>query len=207
ILLFAALVWTVVASIIEHRLAVDDGQGAPSARERTLLSLFRNATLIVIVTMTILIVLSQIGIDIGPLIAGGGVVGLAIGFGAQKLVQEVINGIFIQLENGMNQNDVVQIGNVFGTVEKITIRSVGIRTLDGGYHMIPFSSVDKFANHMRDFSYHLGEYTIAYRESVDEAAYYLERAFDELMTDPVLAPEVLEDMVISGVTSLNERGF
>lgn len=207
ILLFAALIWTVVASIIEHRLAHDEGQGAPSARERTLLSLFRNATLIVIVTMTVLVVLSQIGIDIGPLIAGAGVVGLAIGFGAQKLVQDVINGIFIQLENGMNQNDVVEAGGVFGTVEKITIRSVGIRTLDGGYHMIPFSSVDKVTNHMRDFSYHLGEYTVAYRESVDDAAFHLEQAFKELMTDPVLGPEVMEDITIAGVTSLNERGF
>lgn len=207
ILLFAALVWTLVASIIEHRLAHDEGQGAPSARERTLLSLFRNATLIVIVTMTVLVVLSQIGIDIGPLIAGAGVVGLAIGFGAQKLVQDVINGVFIQLENGMNQNDVVEAGGVFGTVEKITIRSVGIRTLDGGYHMIPFSSVDKVTNHMRDFSYHLGEYTVAHRESVDDAAFHLEQAFKELMTDPVLAPEVLEDITIAGVTSLNERGF
>lgn len=207
ILLFAALIWTVVASIIEHRLANDEGQGAPSARERTLLSLFRNATLIVIVTMTVLVVLSQIGIDIGPLIAGAGVVGLAIGFGAQKLVQDVINGIFIQLENGMNQNDVVEAGGVFGTVEKITIRSVGIRTLDGGYHMIPFSSVDKVTNHMRDFSYHLGEYTVAHRESVDDAAYHLEQAFKELMADPVLGPEVLEDITIAGVTSLNERGF
>lgn len=207
ILLFAALIWTVVASIIEHRLAHDEGQGAPSARERTLLSLFRNATLIVIVTMTVLVVLSQIGIDIGPLIAGAGVVGLAIGFGAQKLVQDVINGIFIQLENGMNQNDVVEAGGVFGTVEKITIRSVGIRTLDGGYHMIPFSSVDKVTNHMRDFSYHLGEYTVAHRESVDDAAFHLEQAFKELMTDPVLGPEVMEDITIAGVTSLNERGF
>lgn len=207
ILLFAALIWTVVASIIEHRLAHDEGQGAPSARERTLLSLFRNATLIVIVTMTVLVVLSQIGIDIGPLIAGAGVVGLAIGFGAQKLVQDVINGIFIQLENGMNQNDVVEAGGVFGTVEKITIRSVGIRTLDGGYHMIPFSSVDKVTNHMRDFSYHLGEYTVAHRESVDDAAFHLEQAFKELMIDPVLGPEVMEDITIAGVTSLNERGF
>lgn len=209
VIVFAALIWTIVASMIEHRLSVDDGQidGAPSARERTLLSLFRNATLILIVTMTVLIVLSQIGIDIGPLIAGAGVVGLAIGFGAQKLVQDVINGIFIQLENGMNQNDVVEVGGVFGTVEKITIRSVGIRTLDGGYHMIPFSSVDKVSNHMRDFSYHLGEYTVAYRESVDDVVYHLERAFEELMTDPVLAPEVLEDLVVAGVTSLNERGF
>jgi len=207
ILLIAALMWTVIASIIEHRLSTTSGQGAPSARERTLLALFRNAALIVIVTMTILIVLSQIGINIAPLIAGAGVVGLAIGFGAQKLVQDIITGIFIQLENGMNQNDVVEAAGVFGTVEKITIRSVGIRTLDGGYHLIPFSSVDTVVNHMRDFSYHLGEYTIAHRESVDDAIFHLERAFDELKQDTVLAPEIMEDMTVAGVTSLNERGF
>src|SRR5690606_15838387 len=141
VLLIAAAAWTVVASMIEHRLSTEGGH-EPSARERTLLSLFRNATLIVIVTMAVLLIMAQIGINIGPLIAGAGVVGLAIGFGAQKLVQDVINGIFIQLENGMNQNDVVEVAGIFGTVEKITIRSVGIRTLDGGYHMIPFSSVD-----------------------------------------------------------------
>ena len=206
ILLFAALAWTLIASIIEHRLSTTVGR-APSARERTLLALFRNAALIVILTMTILIVLSQIGINIAPLIAGAGVVGLAIGFGAQKLVQDIITGIFIQIENGMNVNDVVEAGGVFGTVEKITIRSVGIRTLDGGYHMVPFSSVDKVVNHMRDFSYHLGEYTIAHRESVDDAIFHLERAFEELMQDTVLAPEILEDITIPGVTSLNERGF
>lgn len=206
ILSFAALAWTLIASIIEHRLSSTMGR-APSARERTLLALFRNAALIVILTMTILIVLSQIGINIAPLIAGAGVVGLAIGFGAQKLVQDIITGIFIQIENGMNVNDVVEAGGVFGTVEKITIRSVGIRTLDGGYHMVPFSSVDKVVNHMRDFSYHLGEYTIAHRESVDEAIFHLERAFDELKQDTVLAPEILEDISIPGVTSLNERGF
>jgi len=207
ILLVAALAWTVIASVIEHRLSVSSGKGAPSAREKTLLSLFRNAALIVIVTMTILILLSQIGIDIAPLIAGAGVVGLAIGFGAQKLVQDIITGVFIQLENGMNQNDVVEAAGVFGTVEKLTIRSVGIRTLDGGYHLIPFSSVTTVANHMRDFSYHLGEYTVAYRESVDDAMYHLEQAFEELKQDPVLAPEILEDMTIPGVTALNERGF
>ena len=206
ILLFAALAWTLIASVIEHRLSNTVGR-APSARERTLLALFRNAALVVILTMTVLVVLSQIGINIAPLIAGAGVVGLAIGFGAQKLVQDIITGIFIQIENGMNVNDVVEAGGVFGTVEKITIRSVGIRTLDGGYHMIPFSSVDTVVNHMRDFSYHLGEYTIAHRESVDDAIFHLERAFDELKQDSVLAPEILEDITIPGVTSLNERGF
>ncbi|MGO1765697.1 MAG: mechanosensitive ion channel domain-containing protein, partial [Advenella sp.] len=205
ILLVAALAWTVIASIIESRLS-GTGNRAPSAREKTLLSLFRNAALIVIVTMTILILLSQIGINIGPLIAGAGVVGLAIGFGAQKLVQDIITGIFIQLENGMNVNDVVEAGGVFGTVEKMTIRSVGIRTMDGGYHLIPFSSVDVVANHMRDFSYHMGEYTVAHRENVDDAIEHLRAAFAELMHDEILSPEILEEITIPGVTAINERG-
>lgn len=207
ILVIATLVWTAVASIIEHRLSVTPGQGRPSEREKTLLSLFRNAALVVIVTMTVLVVLSQIGINIAPLIAGAGVAGLAIGFGAQKLVQDVITGVFIQLENGMNQNDVVEVAGIFGTVEKITIRSVGIRTLDGGFHMIPFSSVDKVSNHTRDFAYHYGEYAIAYRENVDDAVYHLERAFEELMQDKEMAAAVLEDISIPGVTSLHDRGY
>lgn len=206
VLLIAALAWTVIASIIEHRLSQREGRGMPSARERTLLALFRNAALIVIVTMTLMVLLSQIGIDVGPLIAGAGVVGLAIGFGAQKLVQDIITGVFIQLENGMNENDVVQVAGVFGTVEKMTIRSVGIRTLDGGYHLVPFSSVDVVANHMRDFSYHLGEYTIAHRESVDDAIEHLRAAFAELMTDSVLGPEILEEMTVAGVTAVNDKG-
>ncbi|MNX45168.1 Moderate conductance mechanosensitive channel YbiO precursor [compost metagenome] len=206
VLLIATLAWTVIASIIEHRLSQSEERGMPSARERTLLALFRNAALIVIVTMTLMVLLSQIGIDVGPLIAGAGVVGLAIGFGAQKLVQDIITGVFIQLENGMNENDVVQVAGVFGTVERMTIRSVGIRTLDGGYHLVPFSSVDVVANHMRDFSYHLGEYTIAHRESVDDAIEHLRAAFAELMTDTVLGPEILEEMTVAGVTAVNDKG-
>ncbi|HEU0229519.1 MAG TPA: mechanosensitive ion channel domain-containing protein [Burkholderiaceae bacterium] len=207
ILLAAAFVWTVVASIIESRLSGGTGRHRPSDREKTLLSLFRNASLIVIITFTVLVVLSQVGIAIGPLIAGAGVVGLAIGFGAQKLVQDVITGVFIQLENGMNQNDVVELAGLFGTVEKITIRSVVVRTLDGGYHLIPFSTVDKLTNHTRDFGYHYGEYNIGYREDADNVIAHLEHAFDELMQDSELAPHVMERISIPGVTSLTERGF
>ncbi|UYO94175.1 mechanosensitive ion channel domain-containing protein [Pollutimonas sp. M17] len=207
ILAMAALSWTVLASLIEHRLSLSGGIHRPSEREKTLLMLFRNAAAVVIATMTALIVLSQIGIDIGPLIAGAGVAGLAIGFGAQKLVQDVITGVFIQLENGMNQNDVVELAGIFGTVEKITIRSVVIRTLDGGYHLIPFSTIDKLTNHTRDFGYHYGEYNIAHRENVDEAIAQLELAFKDLMQDPELSREVLEDISIPGVTGLTERGF
>ncbi len=199
ILFVSTLIWTVVASFIEHRLSA---ASAPSAREKTLLSLFRNAILIVIVTMTVLIVLSQIGINIGPLIAGAGVVGLAIGFGAQKLVQDIITGVFIQLENAMNTGDVVGVAGLTGTAEKITIRSVGLRTLDGTFHVIPFSSVDTVSNYMRDFAYHVGEYGIAYRESVDNAIEHLHQAFAELMSNPDQAVNVIEDMAVPGVVSL-----
>lgn len=208
VLAIALLVWTVLASLIEQRMADQkDSAMATSSRARTLLSLLRNVILVVIVAMAIMVILSQLGVNIAPLLAGAGVAGLAIGFGAQKLVQDIITGVFIQIENGMNQNDVVEVAGIFGTVEHITIRSVGIRTLDGAFHLIPFSSVDTVTNHMRDFSYHLGEYTVAYRESVDDAMYHLEQAFQELKKDKVLAPEILEDMTIPGVTSLNERGF
>lgn len=208
VMAIALMVWTVLASLIEQRMTDQHNSAlATSARVRTLLSLLRNALLVLIVAMAIMVILSQLGVNIAPLLAGAGVAGLAIGFGAQKLVQDIINGVFIQVENGMNQNDVVEIAGIFGTVERITIRSVGLRTLDGAFHLIPFSSVDTVTNHMRDFSYHLGEYTVAYRESVDDAMYHLEQAFKELKNDPVLAPEILEDMTIPGVTALNERGF
>src|SRR3546814_867010 len=206
ILTLAALCWTVLASIIEHRLGMSSATHRPSEREKTLLMLFRNAAAVVIATMTVLIVLSQIGINIGPLIAGAGVASLAIGFGAQKLVQDVITGVFIQLENGMNQNDIVELAGIFGTVEKITIRSVVIRTLDGGYHLIPFSTIDKLTNHTRDYGYHYGEYNIAHRENVDEAIAQLELAFKDLMEDPELSREVLEDISIDRKsTRLNSR--
>lgn len=207
ILLIAILSWTILASIIEHRLGTSTGRNIPTEREKTLLMLFRNAAAITITTLTTLVVLSQIGINIGPLIAGAGVAGLAIGFGAQKLVQDVITGVFIQLENGMNQNDIVELADLFGTVEKITIRSVVIRTLDGGYHLVPFSTIDKLTNHTRDYGYHYAEYSIAHRESVDDAITQLQLAFKKLMADPDMAAEVLEEISIPGVTSLNQHGF
>lgn len=201
----AGLAWLVLASFIEHRLAVL-GAHMPSERERTLLMLFKNALVIIISGLTVLIVLSQLGIDIGPLIAGAGVIGLAVGFGAQKLVQDVITGIFIQLENGMNQNDVVEVAGLFGSVEKLTIRSVVIRTLDGGYHLVPFSSIDSVSNHTRDYGYTVAEYVVGHRESIDECIHYLHQAFEDLKTDTNVADSIMEDVSIPGVTEISQAG-
>jgi len=202
ILLIALAVWVILASVIEHRLSPETGSGEPTARAKTLLSLFRNAVAITIATITFMIVLSEIGINIGPLIAGAGVLGLAIGFGAQKLVQDIITGVFIQVENAMNTGDVVTAGGITGVAERMSIRSVGLRDLSGVYHLIPFSSVDTVSNFMRDFSYHVGVYGIAYREDIDEAISHLRAAFDELSTDEEHKDNILEPLEIHGVTAL-----
>ena len=204
ILAVAAGVWIGVASWIEHRLNPDARGGEPGAREKTLLSIFRNAFAIVLITMTAMIVLSEIGINIGPLIAGAGVLGLAVGFGAQKLVQDVITGVFIQLENAINTGDFVTAGGMSGTVEKLTIRSLGLRDLAGTYHMVPFSSVDSVSNFMRDYGYHLGDYGVAYREDTDEVIARLQEAFDELIQDPDQSKVILGDLEVFGVTAFGD---
>jgi small-conductance mechanosensitive channel len=202
ILLLAIGVWLGLASLIEHKLNPETGTGEPDARGKTLLTLFRNALAIALITMTGMIVLSEIGINIGPLIAGAGVLGLAIGFGAQKLVQDIITGIFIQVENAMNTGDVVSVGGITGTAERLSIRSVGIRDLSGTYHIVPFSSVDTVSNFMREFGYHVGEYGIAYRESIDEAIVALREAFDELAADETHKMNIVAPLEVAGVTAL-----
>nr|WP_244964817.1 mechanosensitive channel protein [Halomonas kenyensis] len=204
ILLLAIGVWLGLASLIEHKLNPETGTGEPDARAKTLLTLFRNALAIALITMTAMIVLAEIGINIGPLIAGAGVLGLAIGFGAQKLVQDIITGIFIQVENAMNTGDVVTVGGITGTAERLSIRSVGIRDLAGAYHIVPFSSVDTVSNYMREFGYHVGEYGIAYRESIDEAIVALREAYDELAADDDHKMNIVAPLEVAGVTALGD---
>ncbi len=139
---FSAVGWTVLASLIENRLASDiHGRPLPSARTRTLLTLFRNALAVIISTITIMIVLSEIGVNIAPLLAGAGALGLAISFGSQTLVKDIITGVFIQFENGMNTGDLVTIGPLTGTVERMSIRSVGVRRYRGvSHHSVVFDN-------------------------------------------------------------------
>ena len=207
ILLLAIVAWLTLASLIEHKLNPGADHNMPSARAQTLLSLFRNALAIALLTVTAMIVLAEIGINIGPLIAGAGVLGLAIGFGAQKLVQDIITGVFIQVENAMNTGDVVTAGGITGTAERLSIRSVGIRDLAGTYHIVPFSSVDTVSNFMRDFGYHVGEYAIAYRENIDEALDAMREAFDELAADEEHKSNIVAPLEVSGVTALGNSSI
>ncbi len=203
IVLMALLAWLVVASWIEFRLNPQSGLGEPNPRARTLLTIFRNAIAIVLVVLTVMVVLAEIGINIAPLLAGAGVLGLAIGFGAQKLVQDVITGVFIQLENAINVGDVVTAGGTTGTVERMTIRSLGLRDLSGTYHLLPFSSVGTVSNFMRDYGFHVGDYGVAYREDIDNVIAHLHAAFDELLEDPEQREKILDPTLeVHGVTAL-----
>ncbi|MDH3263766.1 MAG: mechanosensitive ion channel [Paracoccaceae bacterium] len=199
----AAAVWAVVASWIDNRLALDLPGRNVSARSRTLLALFRNAFTVAIAILATMITLSQLGIDIAPLLAGAGVIGLAIGFGSQKLVQDIITGIFIQLENAMNEGDVVGVAGITGSVEKITIRSVRLRTLDGAAHVVPFSSVDTVSNLSRDYAYHVAEIGAAYKDKVSDVKAAMEEAFVRLSAEGFDA-DILEPLEMHGVTALGD---
>ncbi|UHS59767.1 mechanosensitive ion channel domain-containing protein [Agrobacterium vaccinii] len=201
ILLVAYVLWLALTSWVDYRLNPSFGSVATS-RETTLLSLLRNAATIVIVVIALMFALSQMGLDIAPLLASAGVLGLAIGFGAQKLVQDVINGVFIQLENAINVGDVITVGSTTGTVERLTIRSVSLRDVRGAYHIISFSSVEMVTNLMRDFSYHVGDIGIAYRENVEDARAAMFEAFEELRRDPDINALMLGDMEWFGVQEL-----
>ena len=202
VLLVSLAVWLAMSSFIEYRMNPNVGS-TPTARERTLLALFRNAFTIALVIMAVMLGLSQLGVNIAPLLAGAGVLGLAIGFGAQKLVQDIITGAFIQIENAMNEGDVVTAGGTTGVVEKLTIRSVGLRDLNGTYHLIPFSSVDMVSNFMKGFSYHVANVGIAYREDVGEVKLHMQKAFDILKATEHGAA-IIGDFEIHGVAELGD---
>ena len=150
--------------------------------------------------MALLLSLSEVGVDIGPLIAGAGVVGLAISFGAQTLVKDIITGAFIQVENAINEGDVVTVAGITGTVEGITVRSVRMRDIDGTTHIIPFSSVDMVSNFMRGFSYHVALIGVAYDTNITHAKDAMLEAFRRLKeTD--FGPKIIGDFEMHGVTN------
>lgn len=203
--LLALGAWLFAVSWIEDRLNPETGQGEPGAREKTLLALFRNAIAIAIVTIAGMVALSELGIDIGPLIAGAGVIGLAIGFGAQKLVQDIITGVFIQLEDAIHQDDYITAGGISGTVERLSIRSLGLRDLTGTLHVVPFSSVDTVSNYTRDFGYHLGEYGVAYRENIGDVVAHLHKAYDKLCQTAPINDSVTGPLEVDGVSALADN--
>lgn len=201
IVLVCIVLYVVVASWIEYRLNTSIGK-APTAREKTLLGLFKNAFTIALVVFGLMLALAQIGVNIAPLLAGAGVIGLAIGFGAQKLVQDIITGIFIQFENVMNEGDVVEAAGRAGVVEKLTIRSVTIRDMSGTVHLIPFSSVDQVSNMVRGYSFYVAEFEVARDSDIEAVKQTMRDAFAMVMEVPEHRDVILDELDLQGLIAI-----
>jgi len=202
----AVIAWEFVAAVIETYLvgAVRDGNPVQrSQRVRTLLPLLRNAFLIFLVVVVLLIVLSEIGLNIAPLLAGAGVVGLAIGFGAQTLVKDVITGIFILFENTVAVGDVVDLGGGHsGLVEHFSIRTIKLRDSTGGVHTVPFSNVTSVNNMTKDFAYYMFNIKVDYAVDSDRVVEAVTQLGAELQNDAPYKDLILAPIEIIGVDSL-----
>ena len=205
--LASLLIWEGAALLIDRLLQARDSEGdavVKSARLRTLLPLARSVTLLVILTVATLAVLAELGVNIAPLLAGAGVVGLAVGFGAQTLVKDVITGAFILFEDSIAVGDYVEVGSHSGTVEAITVRTIRLRDIHGTVHTIPFSSVDSVKNYTKDFAYHVAEIGVAYRENTDDVVKLLREIGEDLRADPEYADDIIEPMEINGLDRFDD---
>jgi small-conductance mechanosensitive channel len=203
--LLALLVWESVNAAIEHHLAklARDSQLARSARLRTLLPLLRSTLLIVILIVAGLMVLSEIGLNIGPLLAGAGIVGVAIGFGSQKLVQDLITGIFLLLENAMQVGDWVTVSGLSGTVENLSVRTIRLRAADGSVHIIPFSAVTSVTNVNRGLGNASVSVTVSYGEDTDRVSQLLRDIVTEMRGDKDFSAKMLSDLQLWGVDKVD----
>lgn len=200
-LLVALLIWEAVNSSITRHLEKlsRDAEVARTARVRTLLPMLRTALLIVMIVVVALIVLNEIGVNIAPLLAGAGVIGLAVGFGSQKLVQDIITGIFLLAENAIAVGDVVNVGGQGGVVEALSIRSIRLRSLDGTVHIVPFSAVTTVSNMTKDFAFSVFDIGVAYGEDTDRVVEVLRVLGAEMREEPRWANVIREPLEVLGV--------
>lgn len=207
IALVALVVVEVTNGIVARFLEAKDAAGQTvvrSARLRTLLPLLRNSVLVFVVAIALFTALAEMGLDIGPLLAGAGVIGLAIGFGAQTLVKDVITGAFILFENQMAVGDVVDLGGTSGVVEAMTIRTIALRDLSGNVHVIPFGEVTGVTNMTKDYAYAVLDIGVDYREDTDRVAAVLTELDHDLRREPEVAGAVLAPIEVLGVNSLGD---
>jgi small conductance mechanosensitive channel len=204
----ALVIWEGINAAIQRHLErlSRDAKAAQSARVRTLLPMLRTALLAVILIFVVLSVLTEIGVNVAPLIAGAGVVGIAVGFGSQRLVQDVITGIFLLFEDAVAVGDVVQLGGLNGVVEHLSIRSIKLRAVDGSLHIIPFSAVTSVTNQTRDFAFAVIDVNVDYREDTDKVSETLRQIASEMREDPRWRPVIRDDLDVMGVERLADSG-
>jgi len=173
-------------------------------RAATLGKIIRHTWTVLVMVVALMMILNEAGIKIGPMLAGVGIAGLAIGFGAQTLVKDVISGFFILLENNFRVGDVVRIGGVAGLVESITLRVTVLRDLEGKVHVIPNGSIEVITNMTKEWSRVVLNIGVAYKEDVDRVIEILKQIGDELYEDPAFKPMIIEPVEVLGLDNFGD---
>jgi len=210
----ADIVWQATRLPIEQRIR-DEGEGLQehegeggggTARSRlgTLLPLLRSFVLVVLVIIVSMVALSAFGVDIGPLLAGAGVVGLAIGFGAQSLVRDIFSGIFFLVDDAFRLGEYIEIEQLRGTVESISIRSMQLRHHRGAVHTIPYGEIRSITNYSRDWVIMKLEFRVPYDTDLQLVKRLIKQIGKELAADPVTGPALLEPLKSQGVRRVEE---
>lgn len=173
-------------------------------RAQTLIGVARYIMVLVIFVVASLIILRELGIDIGPVLAAAGVVGLAVGFGAQSLVKDVISGFFILLDDQIRVGDVVEVGGKGGLVEKVNLRVTVLRDIAGNVHYIPNGSIGVVTNMTKEYSRYVFDIGVAYREDVDEVIEVIESIDVNLRIDPEFKDDIKEPIEILGLDQFGD---
>ncbi len=185
----------------------EEGGTKGSSRLATLLPLFRNFLLIVIVVIAAMIVLSELGLDIAPLFAGAGVVGLAVGFGAQALVRDIFSGAFFLMDDAFRKGEYIDIGSVKGTVEKISIRSMQLRHHMGPLHTIPFGEIQHLTNYSRDWVMMKLPLRVTYDTDVEKVRKMIKKLGQELLEHPEVGDKFLQPLKSQGVYQMEDSAM
>ena len=211
ILLAADVLWHAMKAAIDRKLAGAADLGQPNtdearrrARLRTLLPIFRNILFVVVIAVAVLMALAAMGVEIGPLIAGAGVLGVAVGFGAQTFVRDVIAGMFYLFDDAFRIGEYIQSGNYKGTVEGFSIRSIKLRHHRGPLYTVPFGLLGAVQNQSRDWVIDKLMVGITYDSDLERARKLIKQIGLDLAQDPEFAPLILEPLKMQGVENLGD---
>ena len=207
VLLITALAYALVRTCalfvrrFEHQLSLGTGLDAleRAKRARTLGSLIRNVCTALVVGIATLMVLRELSIDIAPILTGAGIVGLAVGFGAQTLVRDIISGFFLILEDQVRVGDAAAINGTAGLVEAIHLRTTVLRDVEGTVHVFPNGAITTLANRSKEYSYYVIDLGLSYDENPDRVSAVLRGVGEELQRDEQFGPLILEPLEILGV--------
>jgi moderate conductance mechanosensitive channel len=210
VLLVADLLWQLLKALIAYRIALAPVQGASadelarSDRLRTLLPIFRNTLAALIAAVTILTILAGLGVQIGPLIAGAGIFGVAIGFGSQTLVRDVLSGVFYMLDDAFRVGEYIQSGSYKGTVESFSLRSVKLRHHRGPVYTVPFGQLGAVQNMSRDWVIDKFQFGVTFDTNLEKARKLIKTVGQELAADPDLGRHILEPLKMQGVEKIGD---